>query len=75
MQNIFSEPANPRVPDHGAQTNNTISYASRATKPAFSAYASNPSHVATSYAVPNLELSLLFVTKQSPLTANKHVTR
>jgi hypothetical protein len=53
-------------PDRRAQTNNTISYASRVTKPAFSAYASNPSHVATSYAVPNPELFLLFVTNQSP---------
>jgi hypothetical protein len=59
-----SKPASPLTVGH--KPTNTISYASRVTKPAFSAYASNPSHVATSYAVPNPELSLLFVTKQSP---------
>jgi hypothetical protein len=60
-----SKPASPTL-TVGHKPTNTISYASRVTKPAFSAYASNPSHVATSYAVPNPELFLLFVTNQSP---------
>ena len=49
-----------------AKMKNTISCALRATKPVFSVSASNSSHVAASYAVPNPELSWLFVTKQSP---------
>jgi hypothetical protein len=44
------------------ELNKTTSYALRAAKLAFSVSASNPSHVATSYAVPIPELSWLFVT-------------